>query len=152
NLAPRQVTMNSGLSELAAIANLVTAIAVLGGAVVVVLVGWEVRAVVRRGHKMLHFRGPDLSPPLRNGRALSGNVQSVTTSVRDDVERVSGAVTSLTDGVERALGAAEDRLGQINALIDVVQDEAERLFVSTASTVRGVRRGTAAFRENRRRG
>src|SRR5215831_4370956 len=83
--------MNSGLAQLAAIANLVTALAVLGGAVVIGLVGWVVRALV----------------------------------------------------------ASEERLGQMNALLEVVQDEAERLFVSTASTVRGVRRGTKAYRERR---
>jgi uncharacterized protein YoxC len=138
--------MNSGLTELAAIANLVTAIAVLGGAVVVVLVGWELRAVIRRVHGMLDKVNGDLSPLVRNVREISDDVRGVTNSIRDDVERVNGAVTAVTDGVQRALAVSEERLGQMNALLEVVQDEAEQLFVTTASTVRGVRRGTEAFR------
>src|SRR3569623_1969863 len=37
-------------------------------------------------------------------------------------------------------------MGELNALLAVVQQEAEHVFVSTASTVRGVREGAAAFR------
>jgi uncharacterized protein YoxC len=138
--------MNSGMTQLAAIANLVTAIAVLGGAIVVVLVGWELRAVIRRVHRMLDGVDTDLSPLVSNVRKISDDVHRVSDAIRDDVDRVSDAVTAVTDGVHRALAASEDRLNQMNALLDVVQDEAERLFVSTASTVRGVRRGAEAFR------
>jgi hypothetical protein len=42
--------------------------------------------------------------------------------------------------------ALADRLGEFNALMKVFQDEAESTFVSTASTIRGVRGGAAAFR------
>lgn len=38
------------------------------------------------------------------------------------------------------------RLGEFNALLTVFQDEAEATFVSTASTIRGVRSGAAEFR------
>ena len=68
-------------------------------------------------------------------------------SVRADVERVNETVAAVTERVQRALDASEERLGEFNALLDVVQDEAERLFISAASTVRGVRRGAQAFRE-----
>ena len=39
-----------------------------------------------------------------------------------------------------------DRLGELNALLRVFQDEAEATFVSTASTIRGVRSGASALR------
>lgn len=42
--------------------------------------------------------------------------------------------------------ALADRLGEFNALLTVFQDEAETTFVSTASTIRGVRSGAATFR------
>lgn len=42
--------------------------------------------------------------------------------------------------------ALADRLSEFNALLKVFQDEAEATFVSTASTIRGVRGGAAAFR------
>jgi hypothetical protein len=42
--------------------------------------------------------------------------------------------------------ALADRLGEFNALMKVFQDEAEATFVSTASTIRGVRSGASALR------
>jgi hypothetical protein len=39
----------------------------------------------------------------------------------------------------------EQRLGEFNALLEVVQEEAEGVFIATASTVRGVRTGAAAL-------
>lgn len=42
--------------------------------------------------------------------------------------------------------ALAERLGEFNALLKVFQDEAEATFVSTASTIRGVRSGAAEFR------
>ena len=44
----------------------------------------------------------------------------------------------------------EKRLNELNALMSVVQSEAENLFVSTAASVRGVQTGAASF--NRRGG
>jgi hypothetical protein len=39
------------------------------------------------------------------------------------------------------------RVNEFTALLSIVQQEAEGVFVSTASTVRGVRRGAAAFQD-----
>jgi hypothetical protein len=41
----------------------------------------------------------------------------------------------------KAVQAAEERIAQLNALLEVVQEEVESVFVATASTVRGVRTG-----------
>jgi hypothetical protein len=43
----------------------------------------------------------------------------------------------------------ERRLGDFNALLQVVQEEAEQMFVSTASAVRGVRTSASALSETR---
>jgi hypothetical protein len=40
-------------------------------------------------------------------------------------------------------------MNEFNALLAVVQQEAEQLFLSTASTVRGVREGAAAYRNRK---
>jgi hypothetical protein len=77
---------------------------------------------------------------------ISDDVRGMTASVRNDVEQVNETVGEITKRVQRALVASEERLGEFNALLDVAQDEAERLFISTASTVRGIRRGADAFR------
>src|SRR5262249_27039336 len=79
---------------------------------------------------------------------ITNNMKSVTSSIRDDVARVSATIESANDRVHDALAATERRVNELQALMSVAQEEAEQLFVSTASTIRGVRRGAAAFRDH----
>lgn len=131
---------------LSAVANLITALAVLLAAVVAVRVGLELRSAIHEMRAGLGGVRADLSPIIQNMRGISDDVRGVTESVRGDVERVNETVDEITKRVHRALVVSEERLGEFNALLDVAQDEAERLFISTASTVRGIQRGTEAFR------
>jgi len=61
------------------------------------------------------------------------------------VEKVSATVTKANDQVRQTISMTEKRINELNALLSVVQSEAERLFISTASTVRGVQTGAATF-------
>lgn len=131
---------------LSAVANIITALAVLIVAVVAVRVALELRAAMQELRGGLGRVRTDLSPVIGNMKGISDDVRAMTQSVRGDVERVNETVTEITERVQRALVVSEERLGEFNALLEVAQDEAERLFVSTASTVRGVRRGAEAFR------
>jgi len=54
-------------------------------------------------------------------------------------------VKSLTDRLQLASDRMEERIEEFNALMEVVQDEAEDIFIDTASTVRGVRAGARAM-------
>jgi hypothetical protein len=44
----------------------------------------------------------------------------------------------------------EERIEEFNALMQVVQDEAEGIFIDTASTVRGVREGARSIARGRK--
>ncbi len=92
----------------------------------------------------------DLQPVIERGKEISRDLSAVTHSIRGDVEAVSDTVASANDKVRSALEATEERLAEFNALLDVVQNEAEDLFVSTAAAVRGLGRGAASL--GRRRG
>jgi hypothetical protein len=45
----------------------------------------------------------------------------------------------------------EERIEEFNALMEVVQTEAEHIFIDTASTVRGVREGARSIAVSGRR-
>ena len=92
----------------------------------------------------------DLRPLVEQGKAISEDVAGIAKSIRGNVEAVSDTVTAANEKVRDALAATEERLAEFDALLDVVQGEAENLFVSTASAVRGVRGGAASL--GRRRG
>lgn len=132
---------------LSAVANLIIAIAALVVAAVAVAVALGVRRTMQRVERGVAQAWRELTPAVNNVNEVSQRVREISDSVRDDMDRVNETVAAVTDRVQHALVASEERIGEFSALLDVVQDEAEQLFVSTASTVRGVRDGAKAFRE-----
>lgn len=87
----------------------------------------------------------DANPLMRHATSIADNVNYVTTAVRADVQLVHVTIAAANARIQQAVAQTEERLNQLNALISVVQEEAESMFVATASTVRGVRTGAAAF-------
>jgi hypothetical protein len=83
----------------------------------------------------------DVNPLMRHASAIADNVDYISTSIRVDVQQVSQTVAAVNQRLQEALESAEDRMKQLNALLDVVQEEAESAFVTTASTIRGVQTG-----------
>ena len=76
---------------------------------------------------------------------ISDNVEFITQAVRTDVEQLNESVKGLTDRLQLASERMEECIEEFNALMEVVQGEAEELFLDTASTVRGVREGARAI-------
>lgn len=89
----------------------------------------ELRAGVSQG----------LGPVSDRARAISDNVEFITQVVRSDVESLNASVTALADRLTLASERMEERIEEFNALMEVVQGEAEDIFIDTAATVRGVR-------------
>jgi hypothetical protein len=87
----------------------------------------------------------NLGPVSDRARKISDNVEFITQALRTDVERLNASVKGLTDRLQRASEHMEERIQEFNALMEVVQAEAEDLFLDTASTVRGVRAGARSI-------
>lgn len=81
----------------------------------------------------------NLGPVSDRVRSISDNVEFITQALRTDVEQLNDSVTALTERLHLASERMEERIEEFNALMEVVQGEAEVLFINTASTVRGVR-------------
>ena len=86
-----------------------------------------------------------IAPLIENAIAVSENLKYISGSLRGDVRRIASTVASTNERVHQAVSATEHRLKEFQALLSVVQDEAVDLFVATASTVEGVRRGAASL-------
>jgi hypothetical protein len=80
-------------------------------------------------------------PLLERGKAVGANLEFITTTLKHDVESLNGAIRSLSDRLTQASDRMEERINDFNALMEVVQGEAEGVFVETAATARGVRAG-----------
>ncbi len=116
------------------------ALAVLSLALVRLLVEWrrsviEIRSAVHQ----------NLGPVSDRARSISDNVQFITQALRADVERLNASVQALTARLHQASDRMEERIEEFNALMEVVQTEAEDIFLDTAATVRGVREGARAM-------
>ena len=83
----------------------------------------------------------NLGPVSDRARSISDNVDFITQALRTDVERLNSSVRALSDRLHQASDRMEDRIEEFNALMEVVQGEAEEIFIDTASTMRGVREG-----------
>ena len=147
-LIMKQVVADRGLFEqITAVASTLITLTLLVLVVVAVPVAWNFRTSYKKVNHLLDRIYGDITPIMRHASSISDNIDFVTTSIRTDVQKVNATINTANERVQRALLLAEHRLNEFNALLAVVQREAEGVFLSTASTVRGVRRGAAALHE-----
>jgi uncharacterized protein YoxC len=109
--------------------------------VALVPAAWNFRKSYKKVSDMLDKVYGDINPLMRHASAIADNVDYISTAIRVDVQQVSQTVAAVNKRLQQAVDAAEERINQLNALLDVVQEEAESAFVTTASTIRGVQTG-----------
>jgi uncharacterized protein YoxC len=138
----KQIVAEPGLWEkITSAASGVMTITVIVLTVALVPAAWNFRKSYKKVSDMLDKIYGDVNPLMRHASAIADNVDYITTSIRVDVQQVSQTVAAVNHRLQEAIAGAEDRMNQLNALLDVVQEEAESAFVTTASTIRGVQTG-----------
>ncbi|MCL7972250.1 MAG: hypothetical protein M8866_09230 [marine benthic group bacterium] len=89
-------------------------------------------------------------PVLDQSQQLLDQVGGVAASLADDVDRIDRTVIRATSSVESMVELAEDRVSEINALLEVAVEEAEETFFSTAAIMRALRLGGRGRKSRRR--
>lgn len=87
----------------------------------------------------------NFGPVSDRARSITDNVEYISQAVRTDVQGLHDSVQALTGRLNHASERMEERIEDFNALMEVVQGEAESLFLDAASTARGVREGARAI-------
>lgn len=87
----------------------------------------------------------NVQPVTDRARVAAENVEYITALVRQDVQKVRASVSGLSKRLGEASERMEERVEEFNALMDVVQDEAESVLLDTAAIVRGVRAGAQSI-------
>lgn len=135
------VPVRSGLTIAAQIALVIIATVFLGIAVWLALLLRNLQKLTRSvgslGDRMMERARPILD----SGKGTAENVEFISSVVRRDVEELNETVQRLSGRLREASEQMEERIDAFNALLEVVQDEAEDLFLGTAATARGVREG-----------
>ena len=147
-LLMRQVGSEPSLLEqVTSIASTILTISFLVLTVALVPAAWNFRKSYARINELLERVYGDINPLMRHASSIADNVNYVTTSIRVDMQQINQTIASANSRLTQAIAMTEDRLREVNALLAVVQEEAEDMFVSTASAMRGARAGAAILRD-----
>jgi uncharacterized protein YoxC len=139
-------TADPGLfGKVAAIASTFMTIALLVLAVFLTPAAWNFRNSYKKWNHLLDRVYGDINPIMRHASSIADNLDYITTSIRTDIQQVNATVAAANQRLHQAIGVTEERLNQFSALLEVVQQEAEQLFVSTASAARGMQAGAASL-------
>jgi uncharacterized protein YoxC len=146
-LIMKQVVPERGLlDQVVAICTVITTVALTVFAIFAVPAAYRFRGTYKKADELLDKIRGDVEPITRHLHTITEDISHVTKVVRADVDKVSGTVTKANDRLLGAIDESEARLNEFNALLAVVQQEAESVFINAASAVRGVKTGAAAFR------
>lgn len=129
----------------------IAAVLVLG--IGMIILAWAINRITRRLRKVdkaLDEIGRDARPVLDRARAVGENLNFIVMSVRKEVDRVSEMISIANDRLEDALEAADERVQELGALIDVVQGEVEDTLLTATSALRGIRTGAKILRRGGR--
>lgn len=106
---------------------------------------WNFRKSYKKINHLVDRVYADVNPLVKHASTIADNLDYITTSVRVDVQRVNQTIAAANQRLREAVELTEARMQEFNALLKVVQEEAEETFVSTASVVRGVRKGLSSL-------
>ena len=139
------VTPQTGLEIAASVGILILAASTLVLVVLFVLFLLNLKRLDAQLDGLLRKLNRGSEPILDRALVVAENVDFITRVVRTDVERLNESVVKLNNRLQQASDRMEERIEEFNALMEVVQGEAEEIFIDTASAVRGIRAGTRSL-------
>jgi uncharacterized protein YoxC len=143
----KQVADQGAFAKVASVAQGLMTIAILVLTVVLVPAAWNFRNSYKRVNELIDRFYGDIGPLVRNANTIADNVNYITTAIRVDVQQFNQTVTLANERLTAAVRTAERRIRELDALMRVVQREAEDAFVTTAATLRGVHVGASTLRD-----
>jgi len=96
---------------------------------------------VRKLNATLDRLTTDTRPMLSSARAMVEDAREMVATVKRDVGSVSGAAAAMGETIHEAVDVTAQRIDEVNAVLDVVQDELEDAAITAITAVRGVRLG-----------
>ncbi|MDB4947372.1 MAG: hypothetical protein JWM27_21 [Gemmatimonadetes bacterium] len=134
------------VSTVQSIASLIIAFALIAIAIPLIPAAWNSRKMYARINDVIERFRSDIDPIVKHAVSVADNLDYVSTSIRVDVQQLNQTIAATNRRLNHAASLAEQRLNEFNGLLQVVQEEAENLFIGTASAIRGVQVGADTFR------
>src|SRR5688500_11569575 len=146
-LVKQVVSEPSWWERVTSIASGLVSIAIIVLTFALVPAAWNFRKSYKKISDLLDRVYADINPITKHAHNIADNVDYISTSIRVDVQQVNRTIASANEKLQQAVAMTEQRLNDFNAFLQVVQSEAEEVFVASASTLHGMRSGAAAYRE-----
>jgi uncharacterized protein YoxC len=134
--------------QLTGLASGLVSLSLLVLTIALVPAAWNFRKSYKKISELLDKVYADINPLTKHAGTIADNLDYITTSVRVDMQKINQTIAAANQKLQEAVDLTEERLQEFHALLRVVQQEAEETFVSTASVVRGMRTGVAAFNDD----
>ena len=147
----RQVVERGWFDQLAHVATGLVMILLLLLVLLALPAAWYIRNRFRQLAEILDGVRHDLGPLIERTRGVMQNAEEVSATVRNDVERLSETAERFEAQLREVADIAGRRVREFDALLGAVQEEAEDLFLTTASAARGIRAGVRVLRGHRAR-
>jgi hypothetical protein len=120
------------------------ALAIAGAALFLVL---KLRQAMSRGMENL----PARTDPMVNAvTRVAENAREVSDTVKVRVKDIMENLDEITERLKTGADSVEERIKRFGVVVDVVQEEAEKLMLDAASAARGVHTASEALREKKR--
>jgi uncharacterized protein YoxC len=124
---------------------LILAIVAGGG----VLLFTTLRSLMRTVRTLQDELTPKAEPLLEQATQLAEKANRMADELHQDVDSVHDTVAEINRRVRHAADATEQRLRRLGAVLDIVQEEAQKLLIETTATARGAQAAARALRERR---
>ncbi|MGH7689948.1 MAG: hypothetical protein ACREN3_10115 [Gemmatimonadaceae bacterium] len=147
----RQIVERGWFDQVTHVATGVLVLVLLLLVLLVFPTAWFVRRRLQQLTAAINGLRHEFGPVVEHTRAVVQNAEAISTTVRREVERLSETVEAFDGQLREIADIAGDRVRDFDALLGTVQQEAEDLFLTTASAARGIRAGMRALRRHRSR-
>ncbi len=113
--------------------------------VVVILVLAEVRRLSAAWTGFLVTFNARSESLVASAAGAARNIDRISSSAREEVDRLRESFGSLAGGIEHASGQLQNRLKDLVALVELAQSEAEDAVLDAASNIRALRTDATGF-------
>lgn len=110
----------------------------------------ESRSLMNALERLTRMLEEEARPTLASARTLVTDTAAVVTTVRDEINALAKTSKHVRERVGDLADGVEDRLQDIEALVDVVYEEVEETALDVAAALRTTRRGISIGRAMKR--
>ena len=133
-----------------AVSTAIIAVAVVFVAFWAVLVLRSTGGTLERLERLLISLEEKVGPTLDTARLAADEGRTLVGNIREEVDGVVSTSKDLRERIEAAADAVEDRLVDLDALVDVAHSELEETVLDVAAALRTTRRSTSILGKMRR--